>query len=233
MPASVQSSTAAGPLARVLVWAGTAIAATMAVAIFVSRWVGEIAPTALRVEGLAGSLAFAVLLAGPGWLAARTLRSGQRGPLLPALLLVVVVTFASFSVFVLGGLLVAILWGQAFGRWPTPRKKGWARLAAATVGAVVLGVAAMAALFVHVDPYCWQQVRVDAGDTIVWRVPAQAASGFAWQIDESSGMGGRIAADSNVVSSGCGSDRIVPAEAAASILAGATALIVATRTSRP
>ena len=233
MTASVKSSTAASALPRVRVWSGTAIAVTMAVAIFVTRSVGMTAPTALRVEGLLGSLAFAVLLAGPGWLAARTLRSGERGPLLPALLLVVLVTFASFSVFVVGGLLVAILWAAAFVRWPTSGAKGWARVAMATVGAVVLGVAAIAALFVHVDPYCWQQVRLDAGEAIVRRVPARAASGLAWQIDEPSRMGQSIPADSNVVSSGCGSDRVVPGEAAASILAGGIALTIAARSSGP
>lgn len=232
MTSDVRSPARIGTLPRVLVSIGVAIAAVMAVVIFVTRWAGATGSVALRIEGLAGSLAFAVLLAGPAWLAARTLRSGQRGPLLPALVLVVLVTFTSFSVFVFGGLLVAILWGQAFLRWPPSGRASRVRVAVTTLGAAALGVVAMTALFVHVDPYCWQEVRTNAGGTVVQRVPATTASGFAWQVDATSGMGQSIGGDSDVVSSGCGSDRIVPAEAAASVLAGLAALAVAARDPR-
>lgn len=207
---------------RWLVSAGAVIAIMMAIAIFVTRWAGATGPTTVRVQSLAGSLAFAVLLAGPIYLAVRALCSGQREPLLPALLLVLIVTFTSFSVFLLGGLLVAILWGQAFARWSTPRRPSRTRVALATLGAVALGIASVAATFVHVDPYCWEQIGTRPAESVA----PESESGFVWEVDTTAGRIGTqsVPPDTEAVSGGCSSDRVVPLEALGSSLLALAAL---------
>ena len=205
-----------------LVTAGTTIAALLAVTVVVLRWVGAQPP--MRIGDLAGSLALAGLLLGPAWLAMRAAHTGQRAPLLGAAALLLVAAVPLFTLAVVG-LVVVLLWLVAAARGPDPvgRAPGYAwRL----VGAVLLAVGAVAALFVHLDPACWEQVRTEAGTTVRPVAPTDRA-GFVWQVSSRSFSGSSAgAAGSGVLASGCTGDRIVPAEAAVSLLltVGAVAL---------
>ena len=159
---------------------------------------------ALRGLAVAGNVAFAVVLAGPGMLAIL----GQRGR--PSLLVaagVLSLVFAGLLLISLVGLVFvppAVLFFVAAGQL-IGEPGSWPRAIAAVLVTVVLGTAAFFSLLVHEDPVCWAR---------------DAATGATYLSETGvSHDGGSISvtAPPGISESGCSSDTITTAEAIAAV----------------
>lgn len=220
-------SSAHRDLPRGLVLAGIGIATLLGLGVLVIRIVTA-DPAPLLPNILAG-LALAALQLVPAGLAARSLRTGDRRGLAAATGLLIVGSIPMFT-FAPVALLVLVLWAQAWSRWPAA---GPRRVPASAGLALLAAAGAVAALFVHVDPYCWERTRTADDGTTTRPVATDAPSGFRWTVDTTTTSGSSISADSDVVAAGCSSDRIVPAEALTSLLLTGAAAWAATRASGP
>ncbi len=127
--------------------------------------------------------------------------------------------------FFLPWLAVAILWGMAAGRSPAggrnPARAIWHRFVL-----LVLMVAALFALFIHLDPACTETL---ADGTV--RSVDPSARGFetGWVWGATGTQTGSSGSGPEVVASACTSDRIVIGEALASLALSATAITLARR----
>ena len=124
-------------------------------------------------------------------------------------------------------LLALVLWAQAWSRWPATTASRPRPVAAA--GALLAAATAVAALFVHLDPHCWEQVRTSDDDTVTRTIAPDSPSGFRWTVNTGP-AGSAITTGGDVNATGCSSDRIVPAESIASLLFISLAAWAASRT---
>lgn len=211
---------------RGLVWAGSVVAGALAAGVLVSR-AADLTP-GREAADLLGGLALAALMLVPVGLALHALRVGRPTQLRGA---IVVLGVGSVALFTLApvAVLAILAWIVALSRWD--QRTSRPRVGALGLAAIA-AAAAVASLFVHVDPYCWERLSGDHGVEAVRAVPPDDPSGLRWSTATASSSGSETeAGGSDVAASGCGSDRIVPAEAIASMALVAVAARAVTRTS--
>lgn len=191
----------AAPRTATLVAAGVQAAAVVAVV-----GVGVV-PEGLQLDPWR-PVATTVLYLVPAVLAVLALRA-RPSLLLAAAATSVALALAGFSVHSFVFLPVAIVYVVAYSRGE--QRPGRARLVPVLL-CPLLGVAALAVLFLHEDPACY--ARQASGDVAIDRSPGDVMTGSL-----------SIAAGSDVVERGCTSDTVVGWEAAGSVALSGLAVV--------
>lgn len=191
----------AAPRTATLVAAGVQAAAVVAV---VGVGVG---PEGLQLDPWR-PVAITVLYLVPAVLAVLALRA-RPSLLLAAAATSVALALAGFSVHSFVFLPVAIVYVVAYSRGE--QRRGRTRLVPVLL-CPLLGVAALAVLFLHEDPACY--ARQASGDVAIDRSPGDVMTGSL-----------SIAAGSDVVERGCTSDTVVGWEAAGSVALSGLAVV--------
>jgi hypothetical protein len=190
---------------------GVVVAYGVALAAFVIRLVNSTPRVGENLWGGAGAIAVAGMLAIAPTTALLALRGRPR--LLPA---AAVVAFAeglfSFSLVGLVMMVPALLWINAYGRWPRPVKPRWP-LIVLWPTVVIAAVCAFVVLFIHQDPMC---TRTYGDGTVQAWAPAEGG-GWAWQGLGGTSFGTEFVGDDGVQTEECTSDIITWWEALATL----------------
>lgn len=156
----------------------------------VVRYVGG-TPVERGVEGAAGAVALAAVVAAPGLLALLAL-VGRPGLLLPAATVLVPLSFLSFAGVTLPLLIPAALLFVAYGRRSSAQPVRHRGAPLVTAGVLALLVAAGAALFVHDDPREYTTATVSGStsdvltiaESLISLVLAATALAVGWFLTE-------------------------------------------------
>lgn len=205
---------------RRLVKSGIWTTAGLAILVFALRVLNT---EFVDVHEVAGSIALAVALGIPAAIAWISL--DRRPTVLPAAIWGSIVA-GLFTVSLLPLYLIpAYLWWKAWRMRPAPvHSPGWAPYA--RIGLAALVFVSAATLFAYENPRCLDTLA----DGTTLEVDA-SSRGFesGWTLGLSGSSSSTGSADSSGVSSQCESDRIVLAEALASLLVSASAVLLAVR----